>query len=122
MKRSLIIIASAIVLIGFGVGIYFYFFAAKPTLITSTGGSFPDSGSAGVDGGSSTSALQLGVPVAGAGTEVAPRFIRISDRPVVYGSSAVFIPGKVATTSSQTGSTTAYTVDPDVSVTYIERE
>ena len=69
---------------------------------------FPDSGAdtaSPVD--ASGGSQQLGVPVAGAGTEVAPRLIRISDTPVAVGASVYFMPGKVATTS--VGTTTATT-------------
>lgn len=124
MKRVLIIIASIIVLVGIGVGIYLFFFAKTGGLALSPTNSFPSSGDSVSSETAATRSQELGVAIANAGTEVAPRLIRISDAPVAVGASAVFVAGKVSTTttSSTTPSTTAYTVDPDVRVSYIERE
>ncbi len=124
MKRTILFIALGIVLLGTGVGIYFYFFSSKPSVVGQTGSLLPSSDNAGGDtGGQGGIAQELGVPVAGAGTEVAPRLIRISDRPVVFGSKVVYVPGVVApTTASSTPGTVAYSTDPDVRVSYIDRE
>lgn len=123
MKKILLFSALAIVLIGIGVGVYFYFFSKTPSITGVPGSLLPSSTDTATDGGAQTSTTQeLGVPVSQAGTEVAPRLIRISDRPVVFGSKALFVPGKKATTSAQIGSTTAYTTDPDVLVAYLDRE
>lgn len=125
MKRTLIFIALGIVLLGIGVGIYFYFFTGSPSLSGDPGALLPSSDTS-PDGApnSPTGAQELGVPLAGAGTEVAPRLIRISDIPVVPGSSALFFPGKKSapTTSTSTTGTSAYSVDPDVRISYIEKE
>ncbi|MEK7601878.1 MAG: hypothetical protein AAB472_00080 [Patescibacteria group bacterium] len=123
MRRALIITASALLLIGIGVGIYFFFFTNSPSLSVNTGVQLPTSGNdSGTGGGATPTVQELGVPSPGAGTEVAPRLIRITDRPVALGVSAVFLPGvrapKVGTSTTQTG----YLEDPDVKVSYIERE
>lgn len=124
MKRVLIIIASIIVLVGVGVGIYFFFFSKTGGLALSPTNSFPSSENSGSSETSQTRSQELGVAVAGAGTEVAPRLIRISDVPVAVGAAATFVPGKIATSSGSTTTpaTTAYSVDPDVRISYIERE
>jgi hypothetical protein len=124
MKRTILFIALGIVLLGTGVGIYFYFFSSKPSLTGQTGALLPSSDSAGGDtSGQGGVAQQLGVPVAGAGTEVAPRLIRISDRPVVFGSVATYVPGvQVPKTGTTTDGTTAYSTDPDVRISYLDRE
>lgn len=125
MKRTLLLIALAIVLIGIGVGVYFYFFSNSPSVTGQPGSLLPSSGDANGDsGGQTTTAQELGVPVSQAGTEIAPRLIRISDKPVVFGSKALFLPGKKLPTSTTTQSTgtTPYSVDPDVLVAYLDRE
>ena len=124
MKRKLIVAAVIIVLLGVGVAVYFFFFAKAGGLVVAPTNSFPTSGDGTVDQPSSSVTQELGVPRAGAGTEVAPRLIRISDAPVAVGAVATFVPGKVATSSvgTSTTATTAFSVDPDVRVSYIERE
>ncbi len=121
MRRILLILAAIILLIGIGVGIYFYFFAHKVTLTSSNGANFPASGEAtNPETGQTTPTQDLGTPATGAGTEIAPRLIRITDKPVALGSVAVYVPGyRPATT---TASTTEVARDPDVRVEYIERE
>lgn len=124
MKRTILFIALGIVLLGTGAGIYFYFFSNKSVVVGQSGAQLPSSETASGDStGQGGVAQELGVPVAGAGTEVAPRLIRISDRPVVSGSQALYVPGTVAPpTGSTTPGTVAYSVDPDVRVSYIDRE
>lgn len=119
MNRTLLLIAAAVALIGLGVGIYLFFFSNQPTLTTTGGALLPGSGVS--SEGDAIYALEVGVPAAGAGTEVAPRLIRISDRPVVKGVSALFIPGSIAT-SSLSATTTTQVVEPDVAISYIEKE
>ena len=124
MKRILIIIAVIIVLLGVGGGVYFFFFSQKTGLaVTPSTNNFPNSTDDTSTQVTPSNTQELGVPVSGAGTEVAPRLIRISDRPVAVGANALFVPGVVATSSrATTTGTTAYLVDPDVRISYIERE
>lgn len=124
MRRTLIIVAGVIVLLAIGVGIYFFIFAKQPTLTGSTGANFPSSGTSGGTKESSQPTQELGVPLSGAGTEIAPRLIRITDRAVALGSVAVYVPGKkpVATTTPTASTTPVAAYDPDVRVEYIERE
>ena len=119
MKRTLLLVALAIVLLGAGVGIYFFFFSTAPSITVGTDSLLPASSGVRNDTTAQTRTVQdVGVPLGGAGTEVAPRLIRISDAPVVFGSIAVFIPGKKIATSVSTTSpgTPAYSTDPDVSI------
>lgn len=125
MKRILIIIASVIVFVGIGVGIYFYFFANKPALTVKPGGStLPLGGGASIQPANTTVTSQdLGVPVQGAGTVVAPRLIRITDNRVALGSVAIYMPGRPASSSTvATGTPALPAVDPEVKVEYVERE
>ncbi len=122
MKQILIIIAAILVLLGIGVGIYFFFFANKAVLTVGQGGEFPSAGEGTLDTSAGTPSTQdLGVPMPGAGTDIAPRLVRISDRPVALGSVAVYVPPQqIGTTTSTT--TPILFSDPDVRVQYIERE
>jgi len=128
LQKILFGIAGVVVLIGIGVGIYFLFFANKPALtVGNPSVTLPGSADAGITETTPTVGVQaLGVPSAGAGTLVAPRLIRITDRPVALGALALFVPGtpapKTASSTLIASSTTAYSVDPDVKVEYIERE
>jgi hypothetical protein len=120
MRRTLLIIAAVIVLLGIGVGIYFLFFRGNAAL--TVGGSLPIGDLAEGEGETETSGAQgLGVPLPGAGTDIAPRLVRVSDRPVALGAVAVYVRGTppVATTSA---SSTPIGTEPDVRVEYIERE
>ncbi|MDB5195148.1 MAG: hypothetical protein JWO84_332 [Parcubacteria group bacterium] len=121
MKRILLIAAAVLVLIGIGVGIYFYFFARTATLTVGQAGSLPSAGTGAIDTSAGTPSTQsLGVAVPGAGTDVAPRLVRITDRPVALGSVAVYVPRQKI--GASTASTTATYTDPEVRVEYIERE
>lgn len=124
MKRALAIVGAIVILIGIGVGIYFFFFAQKGAVTSTPGTVFPGSGADTTNTATVPQTQELGVPVAGAGTEVAPHLIRISDRPTAVGAVAVYVPGVIATPTlkATTTSTTAYTRDPDVRIEYIERE
>jgi hypothetical protein len=124
MRRILIISAAVILLLAIGVGVYFIFFANKATLTTGQGGTFPSSANGTVDTAAGTPSTQeLGVPAPGAGTDIAPRLVRITDRPVALGSVAVYVPRQKVGTTTVTSSTTPVTyTDPDVRVEYIERE
>src|SRR6266403_798630 len=128
MKRLLIIGLAVIVLIGIGVGAYFIFFTKSATLSGGQGTGFPSSGASTANSpAAAPSTQELGVPLAGAGTDVAPRLVRITNVPVALGAVAVYVPGTkaviVATTSKATSTPAAtFGTDPDVRVEYIERE
>jgi hypothetical protein len=103
MQRILITAVVAIILIGTGVFIYFYFFAQKPTINVAPGGvaTLPIAGPS--SGGSGGEYLSL----PDAPTPVTTRLMKISKGPVVQGSIVVATP--VASSS------------PEISVKYIER-
>lgn len=123
MRRTLIIAAAVLLLLLLGVGAYFLFAGRKSNMVGQQGVTLPGAGNqAGTDGRQSAT-QDLGVPLAGAGTEVAPRLIRITDRPVALGSVAVYVPAQKApaTTTAATG-TPLSAYEPDVRVEYVERE
>jgi hypothetical protein len=124
MRRTLIIIAAVVLLIAIGVGVYFIFFAHNAALTVGQPGTFPSADQTKPDTGTGTPSTQsLGVPVPGAGTDIAPRLVRISDRPVALGSVAVYVPRqKVGTTTAVSSTTPIIYTDPEVRVEYIERE
>lgn len=120
MNRTfLIVIAATITLLGVGVLSYLYFFYKPATLTTTPGALLPGSADSRA-GAPSANSADVGIPIAGAGTEVAPHLIRISDVPVVYGTGVTLVQNSASTTQAQVGSSTAAT--PDVSVSYIEKE
>lgn len=112
MRRILIIAASIIVIVGLALGIYFLFFAPKAGTLAVATDPFGNTGSGDAGAGNS---LTEG---AGAGTVVAPNFVKITDGPVSEGFAAVAIniatPG-LATTSSSTPTT------PDTDIRFIDR-
>jgi hypothetical protein len=128
MKRTLIIIAAVLLLIGIGVGVYSIFFHKTALLSPGQGTGFPSADGSGVAPAPAPATQELGVPLPGAGTDVAPRLVRISDKPVALGAVAVYVPGTKAViiaTSSKATTTTpaaAFGTDPDVRVQYVERE
>lgn len=121
MKRILIILSAIVVLIGVGVGIYFLFFRGTAGLTVSVP-EFPASGNGVPTTGEEAPIQDLGVARTGAGTELAPRFIRISDRPVATGIVAVYVPPVKQSIASSSASSTPVFSDPEVKIQYIERE
>ncbi|MDB5190013.1 MAG: hypothetical protein JWN49_339 [Parcubacteria group bacterium] len=118
MKRIFIIIAGVIVLIGLLVGIYFLFFSKGAATLT-VGDPFGNTG-AGTATGS-------GLPntdgtLSNAGTELAPRLIKVTDGPVARGTVAMDIqlPIPGADPTASTSSTTPQTT-PDVEAHFIDR-
>lgn len=110
MKRAFIIAASIIVVIGIGIAIYFLFFTKNGTL---TVGSNPFG-----DLGSGTAGTGSEILGSGAGTEVAPHLIKITDGPVAAGTIALSITRPADTNTNV--ATTSTTV-PDVEVRYVDR-
>lgn len=123
MRRFLFIVVGIIVLLLVGVGAYILL-APKGKITGQQGALLPGADNTQTDGGSrAVSTQDLGVPLAGAGTEIAPRLIRITDRPVALGSVAVYVPAQKApaTTTVATG-TPIIAYEPDVRAEYVERE
>ena len=104
MKRTFIIIAGVIVIIGLIVGAYFLFFSGnQPSLTTvSDANPFGDTGASNATGNSGV--VTGSVP--NAGTEVGPRLIKITDGPVSEGSIALDRPAVYAAATSTPDSST----------------
>jgi hypothetical protein len=114
MKRALIITASLIVLLGIGVGAYFFFFAPDRAKTAAGQGS-------GL-GNAVSSLVTTGNSIAtgpNAGTVVAPNLVKVTDGPVALGFVGVDIQ-RPDPTVTVTGSSTPATV-PDTDVRYIDR-
>ncbi|CAN5710167.1 hypothetical protein BH11PAT2_BH11PAT2_08650 [soil metagenome] len=118
MKRTLIIIAGVIVLLGLLVAIYFLYFTGGKATLT-VGNPFGDTGSG--------TATNSGLPntdgaLSNAGTAITPRLIKVTDGPVAIGTVAmdVQIPVANADQTASTSSTTPQTT-PDVEVHFIDR-
>ena len=107
MKRTLIIIAVVVVLLGVGVGLYFTFFTSKPGIVVAppNGGGLPAAGdsSQGSTGGATDTTPNNPAPVSA-------RLVKISQGPVAPGEAVV---NKKAVNASSS---------PDVLVNYIERQ
>lgn len=122
-RRTLVIIASVVVVLGLLVGAYFLFFANATPKLTGVANPFGGSGSNVPD---SSSVSPVGAPVQGAGTVVALHLIKITDGPVAKGFAALFIPA--ATSSLPAASSTALNTNgvtppsfDDIEVRYIDR-
>lgn len=129
MKRILIIVAAVVLLLLVGVGVYFFLSSRTATLSPAQGTEFPNADGTGIASEPAPATQELGVALPGAGTDVAPRLVRISDKPIALGAVAVYVPGTkavvVATSSKATTTVSAATTfgtDPDVRVEYVERE
>lgn len=123
-KKILLSIATVIFLIGGGFGIWYAFFSGSDAQLTVTN-PFDSLGSDSLQNGSNlpTDGVQQG-----AGTELAPRFIKITDGPVARGAVAfrVQVPQQgtgVPATGTSTAITTGTTAvtKPDVQVQFIDR-
>lgn len=115
MKRALIIVAALIVLVGLAIGVYFLFFAPKSGTLTVGANPFGDAGS----GAASATENDL-TEGQGAGTVVAPNFVKITDGPVSQGVAAVDVQIATGTGLATTTSSTTPTT-PDVDVRFIDR-
>ena len=113
MQRTLIIVATVVVLIGAGVAGYFYFFnntaevvvapSADNTSLPIVGGTATTQSTETVETGTTTPTSLVNAP-----TSIPARLVKINDGPVVLGEAVV---SKKATASSSA----------EVSVSYIER-
>lgn len=112
MRRILIIVAVLIVLIGLGIAAYFFFFASKAGTLTVGANPFGDTSGTTAPAGGLTEG-------SGAGTLVAPNFIKITDGPVSQGMVATDVNIAVAGQGTSTSSTTQTT--PDIDVRFIDR-
>ena len=117
MRRTFIIVAAVIVLVGIGVVAYFYFFAKSPSIVVAPGATLPVAGQNPVsattgDTGNTT------VPATGASAGLPARLVKISVGPVVPGVAVVNI--KAVNASSSPLSTSLGT--GDVAISYIERQ
>lgn len=108
MRRTLIIVAAAIVLIGLLIGAYFLFFSGTRSGVTVTENPFGDTaGDRPITDNTSSG------PINGAGTIVAPRLMHITEGPVARGVVGITIRStEVASGTPELG---------DTEVRYIER-
>ncbi|MDP1689972.1 MAG: hypothetical protein Q8L52_02100 [bacterium] len=107
MRRTLIVTAVVILVLGAGVFVYFYFFAG-PSVTTTPG--LPISGPGAPQPGGTIG----GVPITPSGpTSIGARLVRISIGPVVLGEAVTSRTTSVGTSSPTTSETT---------VSYIERQ
>lgn len=114
MRRTLIIAAVVIVVLGLGVVAYFYFFPTTASVTTApgatTGTGLPVGGQEAPLPGETTGTGTSGTAITpGAPTEVSARLIKISAGPVVPGEAVV---SKAGTASSS----------PEATINYIERQ
>lgn len=124
MKRLFIIIATIVVVIGVAAALYFFVLAPKDGTLT-VGNPFSDTSSGNI---SPSSDLPTDGMLTNAGTQLAPRFVKITDGPVARGSVAfgVQIPiegGGAVNLGTTTASSTTVTpaAKPDVEVRFIDR-
>lgn len=116
MRRTLIIIASIIFLLGIGVAVYYFFIAPnEATLDVTDGVSFGSSDDVPLGAGETPG--EMG-PVP-AGEEVAPRLIRITDSYVATGAVAIALPSKALPATSSTSP--AQILPGDTEIRYIDR-
>jgi hypothetical protein len=113
-KRTLIIVASSIVIIGLLVGGYIFFFSSSAELTVT------DDPFGGLEGDLAGGLEEMDQ---GAGTEVAPRFLRISDRPVAEGAVAfTFVATTTVTVETASGTPElAETTTTDTEIRFIDR-
>ncbi len=122
MKRLFIIIATIVVVIGVGAALYFFVLAPKDGTLT-VGNPFSETGSGNV---SPSGDLPTDGVLSNAGTQLAPRFVKITDGPVARGAVAfgIQIPvegGTALNLGTTTSTTTPPATKPDVEVHFIDR-
>lgn len=106
MRRTLIIIASVIVLIGIGVAVYFYFFPGTPSVeVTPGSGGLPVAGQGTPPTQPATPSISANSP-----TPITARLVKISVGPVV--------PGEIVTDQKAVNASSS----PEVVTHYIERQ
>ena len=113
MRRTLIIAGIAVVILGLGIGAYFYFSPSVPGVtVTAPSGNtnLPSAGQTGVPSTGSSGTPSFAPSVSASPVAVSARLVKISTGPVVPGE-AVVTRGAVTASSS-----------PGVAVNYIERQ
>lgn len=120
-RRYLIIGLAVIALIAVAVVAFFLFSRGTDPGVTPVDDPFGGAGSGDAPFGEAPSVLEEGTDFTNeAGTEVAPRLVRITDAPVARGVASIYIPEIPAATS--TDGTVIPMVPPDVEVRFIERQ
>lgn len=121
-RKSFIIIASVIVLLGLAIGGYFVFFSGDAELAPVASDLFGN-----LESGDIVPSQEL-VEGAGAGTEIAPRLIRVTDTPVALGVVAIARTSTTTTPETDTslGNSTSTpvavgTTETDTEVRFIDR-
>ncbi len=121
MRRTLIIVASIIVVIGIAALVYFLFFAKGSPQLTADTNPFGNTGAGDASGGSADVSGGSGSGTA-VGQQIAPSFVQITDKPVAKGFVALFIPPQTISTPSTTSTSTDLSQSPrDIDVRYIDR-
>lgn len=122
MKKILLVLSAVVVLIGLVVGIYFLFFSGNNASLTI------DNPFDGLEGGDSDATpnqngLEPGEVLQGAGTEVAPRLIKVTDGPVVPQTVAftIILPGEPVPQDPNSTTTPVVPTKTDTEIRYIER-
>jgi len=119
MRKITLIFGAALVVLALCVAIYFMFFNSSSQVVPGDSSSNPF-GNAGAGGTTveNQSVPELGVPVHGAGEEVAPQFFKITDGPIAEGVAVfpILIP-------QETVGTTTVPLPPleDTEVRYVDR-
>lgn len=118
MRRTLTILAALLILIGLAVGVYFLFFRSSDNPLVDENGNPFDGTNAGDVTGGTTAPPEVGVPVRGAGEEVAPKLFKITDGPVALGAVVYTIE-----IPQEPQSSTSPALPPleDIEVRYVER-
>lgn len=106
MRRLLIIFAALLALALVAVGVWFFFLRDTSAPGDTSGNPFDGTGAGGASGGDVVP--EIGVPVSGAGEEVAPRLWKVYERPVARGAVVL------AVTTPATGTTTPGSSDTEV--------
>lgn len=119
MRQTLFIAAIVIVLLGVGLTLYFIFFTGEhPTLtVDTTPNPFEEAPNAVTGGEEETDGP---FKLTEAGKTIAPRFVKITDGPVAYGSM-VFAPVPETESASASATTTPPVPEKDYVVRYAER-
>lgn len=116
MRRFFLILGVLLALIALGVSIYLLFFRTQtPVPVDTATNPFGDAG-AGIATPRDVNIPEVGVPIQGAGEEVAPQLFKITDGPVAHGAVAFHVE-----TADLGSSTEATPVIDDTEVRYVDR-
>lgn len=123
MRRLLLILLALILLAAVAFGVWYLFFRGAPSGDPRETPGDPFGGAGGGNAEIPEVIPEVGVPMTGAGEEVAPRLFRVAEGPVAYGAVAfrIFLPAPAEFVTEDDSATSAPRLVEDTEIRFVDR-